>query len=738
MNPNKDVELEEIKIKGNDPNTQNPQSIRVIDETNSYDSLNTSVMPNSSRKYEPTMTSVIGRKKKKQEGFDGDNSENDDSDDENDKKARLKRNMTQMLDYDQKKKEERYEKIGLGDSQEYDDFDWFADDYNNDRDKEDEKSDDEEKNENLKSKISKIPKAVRYWAWLILGDLIFSIPIILAICFSCIEDPSKKFEQWKTKDTTKCKGFFDIFDFPVFLWALWLIPTWSVYWLLMIFFHLVPGLFIHIVDFMFGYVPKKMINFADYIRFLQDYIVHALASFLSYIFLHIFFRIQDNDGNYVNKYIAFVDHLLLSIVAGCAIWAVEKIILQSFSISFHKSVYEDRIEEINRAITVLEYLNESRHRNVKLDAISLISTGNNEKKHFYKNFAKIAKNVVLKKTSKTKSVLLRTSWDAKNLARNLYYHLGGTDRAEDELTVENFKDFFITEQDAQDAFDLFDKDGNGDLSKAEVKSFVLDVYQEQKTLRKSMRDSNIALRKLDYLFKFVSVIIIVITILNVFDYDLKSVYVALSSIWVGTMFAISGTITSLVQSLIFLFITHPFDVGDRIEIDGQAYLVKDFGLTNVTMKKPNGEEIYAPTSELTSKFINNIRRSSPLIQVFNIAVNSKTTTAQQLQGLQERLQKFVEKESRNFQGRCVVSATDILDELRMNIAILVQHKHNGQDAIRVRQRNDLFVNEIKNSINILKLQLPNPSLLIINIANEDGEMVPYATENLNQQQISNE
>ena len=56
------------------------------------------------------------------------------------------------------------------------------------------------------------------------------------------------------------------------------------------------------------------------------------------------------------------------------------------------------------------------------------------------------------------------------------------------------------------------------------------------------------------------------------------------------------------------------------------------------MKKPNGEEIYAPTSELTSKFINNIRRSSPLTQVFNIAVNSKKTTAEQLHGLQERLE----------------------------------------------------------------------------------------------------
>jgi len=738
MNPNKDVELEEIKIKGNDPNTQNPQSIRVIDETNSYDSLNTSVMPNSSRKYEPTMTSVIGRKKKKQEGFDGDNSENDDSDDENDKKARLKRNMTQMLDLDQKKKEEVHERIGVGDSQEYDDFDWFADDYiANDRDKDDEKSDDEDKNDNLKSKFSKIPKAIRYWAWLILGDLIFSVPIILAVCFSCIDNSAKKFEQWKTKDSKSCKGFFDIFDFPVFLWALWLIPTWSVYWLLKIFIHLIPILVIRFVDLVFGFVPRKIINLADYIRFLQRYIVHAVASLLSYIFLHIFFKIQDKDDNYVNKYIAFVDHLLLSIFVTCAIWAVEKIILQSFSISFHKSVYEDRIEEIDRAITVLEYLNESRHRNVKSDVISPISSKdvlneNKEKEHFYTKFAKLAKNVVIKKTSKTNSVLLRTSWDAKNLARKLYYHLGGTDRVEDELTVENFKDFFITEQEAQDAFDLFDKDGNGDLSKAEVKSFVLDVYQDQKTLRKSMRDSNIALRKLDYLFKFISVIIIVITVLNIFEYDLKSVYVALSSIWVGAMFAISGTITSLVQSLIFLFITHPFDVGDRIEIDGQAYLVKDFGLTNVTMKKPNGEEIYAPTSELTSKFINNIRRSSPLTQVFNIAVNSKKTTAEQLHGLQERLQKFVDKESRNFQGRCIVSATDILDELRMNIAILVQHKHNGQDAIRVRQRNDLFVSEIKNSINILKLELPNPSLLIINIANEEGEMMPFETRSLNE------
>jgi len=643
--------------------------------------------------------------------------------------------MTQV--FDNRKEEEKPTRIGVGESEECDEFDWFADDYiTNDRDKDDEKSDDEDsKDSGLTYRFSKIPKAVRYWFWLIIGDIIFAIPIILSFAFHCIENTkSNNIINWEAKANSDCKDWLknaNIFGHHISKWALWAIPTWSVYWLLKIFVHLIPGLVIRIVDFVFGYVPRRIINFADYIRFLQKYVVYAISSFLSYIFLKIFLPKDDENGD---KRLDYVYSFVLAIFVSCAIWAVEKIILQSFSISFHKSVYEDRIEEINREITVLEYLNESRHKNIRSE-ISPISSkdglnNSDNKNGLYNKFAKIAKNVVINKTPKTKSVLLRTSWDAKVLAKNLYYHLGGTDRPQDELTVENFKEFFMTDQEAQDAFDLFDKDGNGDLSKAEIKSFVLDVYHEQKTLRKSMKDSNIALRKLDYLFKTISVVIVIIAVLTIFDCDLSGVYVAISSIWVGTMFAISGTITSLVQSLIFLFITHPFDVGDRIEIDGQAYLVKDFGLTNVTMKKPNGEEIYAPTSELTSKFINNIRRSAPLIQVFNIAVNSKNTTAEQIQAFQNRLQSFVEKESRNFQGRCIVTATDILDELRMNLAILVQHKNNGQDALRVRHRNDLFVSEIKNSINALNLQLPNPSLLIINIANEEGEMMPYETRSL--------
>jgi len=750
----KQAELEQIKIT--DPGS----SSSAVNNSNSIKSYNRSIFdtdndymgkPNS--KYAPTVTSAISRKKKMNQGFDEMNMINEsdtDSDEEDDKKARIEKNKT-ITAKPLKLKEEEPTRIGVGETDEYDDFDWFADDYiNNDGEKDEEKVEDEEKKESgLSHKFSKIPKAFRYWTWLIIGDIIFAIPIIIYVALGCLKldrdtDPKPQKTtgavKWITDDNLD-KNCYDVtlFGHHITKWALWAIPSWSVYWVLNIFIHSIPALVIRIVDFVFGYVPRSIINFADYIRFLQKYVVLAISSFLSYIFLNIFVPNPPNrqPPEQNDKYLGYISSAALSIFVACAIWAVEKIILQSFSISFHKSVYEDRIGEIDRAITVLEYLNESRHRNVKSEVTT--PQGSKEglvhskgKKHFYNKFADLAKSVVLNKTPETNSVLLQSSWDAKMLAKNLYYHLGGTDRKEDELTVENFREFFQTDQEAQNAFDLFDKDGNGDLSKAEIKSFILEVYYDQKTLRKSMKDSNIALRKLDYLFKFISVIFISIAVLTIFDLNqyLSTVYVAFSSIWVGTMFAVSGTITSLVQSLIFLFITHPFDVGDRIEIDGQAYLVKDFGLTNVTMKKPNGEEIYAPTSELTSKFINNIRRSSPLIQIFNIAVNSKNTTAEQIHALQERLQKFVEKENRHFQGRCVVSATDILDELRMNLAILVQHKNNGQDAIRVRQRNDLFITEIKKSIKELNLQLPNPSMLYINIANEEDSLLPYESQPL--------
>jgi small-conductance mechanosensitive channel len=58
------------------------------------------------------------------------------------------------------------------------------------------------------------------------------------------------------------------------------------------------------------------------------------------------------------------------------------------------------------------------------------------------------------------------------------------------------------------------------------------------------------------------------------------------SLWAGLLFAIGGIIKNLVESVIFLFATHPYDVGDRVVIDNQdPVYVKEFGLITTTFTR---------------------------------------------------------------------------------------------------------------------------------------------------------
>lgn len=230
MNPYKnvdddDVELEEIKIKS--PNSRNP-SVQGVENTDTYSSLSETLMKKPQSPYTPTVTSVVNRKKTKKEGFNSMN-ELEDSDEEQDKRARLKRNMTQVLDQPFQNEQIMPTRVGVDDSQNYDDFDWFADDYINEE-KDDEKSEDEDKDTSLTFRFSKIPKTIRYWLYLIIGDIIFTIPIVLLLYFNCLENNTNPM-KWELKKG-KCnspdyiRNIINIFDYPISTWALWLIPTW--------------------------------------------------------------------------------------------------------------------------------------------------------------------------------------------------------------------------------------------------------------------------------------------------------------------------------------------------------------------------------------------------------------------------------------------------------------------------------------------------------------------------------
>ena len=93
------------------------------------------------------------------------------------------------------------------------------------------------------------------------------------------------------------------------------------------------------------------------------------------------------------------------------------------------------------------------------------------------------------------------------MARRLFE---GLSAAKDVLTPDDFIPYFNSRADAEVAFALFDKDGNGDISKKEMRSAVQRIYRERKALKASLDDMGSAVQKLDGVMLGVCLIIIIL------------------------------------------------------------------------------------------------------------------------------------------------------------------------------------------------------------------------------------
>jgi small-conductance mechanosensitive channel len=94
------------------------------------------------------------------------------------------------------------------------------------------------------------------------------------------------------------------------------------------------------------------------------------------------------------------------------------------------------------------------------------------------------------------------------------------------------------------------------------------VYKGRKALAHALNDTKTAVKQLN---KLVTVIMIVVTILVwllLMEIATTKVLVFLSSQLVVAAFMFGNTCKTIFEAIIFVFVMHPFDVGDRCVIDG--------------------------------------------------------------------------------------------------------------------------------------------------------------------------
>ena len=75
------------------------------------------------------------------------------------------------------------------------------------------------------------------------------------------------------------------------------------------------------------------------------------------------------------------------------------------------------------------------------------------------------------------------------------------DTSRSYLVTSDFYPAFPTQKEAEAAFAVFDKDGNGDISRPEIRHTILAAYKERRFLARSLQDVSEAVSTLDRLFQ---------------------------------------------------------------------------------------------------------------------------------------------------------------------------------------------------------------------------------------------
>ncbi|KAI9030463.1 Mechanosensitive ion channel-domain-containing protein [Hyaloraphidium curvatum] len=273
-----------------------------------------------------------------------------------------------------------------------------------------------------------------------------------------------------------------------------------------------------------------------------------------------------------------------------------------------------------------------------------------------------------------------------------------------QLPFSSFSTFFGDPRLTEKAFALFDLNGDSLVSRQEMKDAVVEIYQDKVALDKSLQNAWQALQKLDALVNTILLFVSVLFYLSVW-LDVSVWIAAMASFWAGAMFAFQTPIKNLIESIIFLFITHPFDIGDRVTFGNTSYFVKEMSLMSTCLTHTDGREVYIANPVLSPLFIYNIKRSGYQVETIRMRVDI-TTTGEKLTKLQTELNTAIkERLYRDFLANVEVYFETMSFEKRTaTLQLFLTHRHNFQSGVQRWRRTSAFLDVLREKLAICDIK----------------------------------
>ncbi|KAF8040627.1 hypothetical protein BT93_B2753 [Corymbia citriodora subsp. variegata] len=377
-----------------------------------------------------------------------------------------------------------------------------------------------------------------------------------------------------------------------------------------------------------------------------------------------------------NKVLDCITWTLVSILIGSFLWFLKTLLLKILASSFHVTTFFDRIQESIFHHYVLQTLSGrplveeaemvGKDPSARELSFRTMKKGKVGKEKKVIDMGKIYRMKQEKVSAWTMKMLIDavTNSGLSTLSNTLDESIddGGVGQADKEITSEmeamaaayhifknvsqwgckyfdedDLKRFMIKEE-VDLIFPLLEGAETGKIDIKSLTNWVVKVYQGRKALVHALTDTKTAVKQLNKLVTGILIVITIIIWLLLMEIATTKVLVLLLSQLVLAGFMFKNTCKTIFEAIIFVFVMHPFDVGDRCVIDGVQLMVEEMNILTTVFLKLDYEKIYYPNSVLATKPISNYNRSSDMGDKVELSIDFMTPI-ERIGAMKEKIKK---------------------------------------------------------------------------------------------------
>ncbi|KAK9987649.1 hypothetical protein SO802_027888 [Lithocarpus litseifolius] len=263
---------------------------------------------------------------------------------------------------------------------------------------------------------------------------------------------------------------------------------------------------------------------------------------------------------------------------------------------------------------------------------------------------------------------------------------------------------FLRDDEAMKTLSLFEGASESRrISKSSLKNWVVNAFRERRALALTLNDTKTAVNKLHRVLNILVGIGIFVVWLLILGIATTKFLLYISSQLVLVAFIFGNTCKTVFEAIVFLFVMHPYDVGDRCEIEGVQMVVEEMNiLTTVFLRYDNTKLIY-PNSVLATKPINNFYRSPDMGDSIEFFVHI-ATPADKIAAMRQRIISYVESKKEHWYAAPMIILKDFEELNRLRLALWLTHKMNYQDMGEKFARRSLLIEEMVKIFRELDIQ----------------------------------